>query len=119
MIYHITSRKAWRDAQQRGDYRVASLETEGFIHCSTGTQVLPVAEKYYPRQRGLLVLMIDPARLTSDLRWEAPAEGAPPPGVAEGELFPHVYGPINLDAIVKAYDLETNPDGKHSVPTLD
>ena len=119
MIYHITSRKAWRDAQQRGDYRAASLGTEGFIHCSTGTQVLPVAEKYYPRQRGLLVLMIDPARLTSELRREPPAEGAPPPGVPVGEPFPHVYGPINLDAIVKVYDLETNPDGKHSVPTLD
>ena len=119
MIYHITSRKAWRDAQQRGDYRSASLETEGFIHCSTGTQVLPVAEKYYPRQRGLLVLMIDPSLLTSELRWEPPAEGAPPPGVPEGEQFPHVYGPINLDAIVKVYDLETNSDGKHIVPVLD
>jgi uncharacterized protein (DUF952 family) len=119
MIYHITSRKAWHEAQQRGDYRTASLETEGFIHCSTGTQVLPVADKYYPSQRGLLVLMIDPERLTSELRWEPPAEEAPPPGVPEGEPFPHVYGPINLDALVKVYDLETNPDGKHSVPTLD
>ena len=44
MIYHITSRRAWREAQQRGDYRVASLETEGFIHCSTDAQILPVAE---------------------------------------------------------------------------
>jgi uncharacterized protein (DUF952 family) len=119
MIYHITSRRAWRDAQQRGDYRVESLETEGFIHCSTDTQVLPVAEKYYPGQRNLLVLKIDPARLSPELRWEPPSGGAPPPGVAEGELFPHVYGPINLDAIVKVFDLETNADGKHSVPALD
>lgn len=119
MIYHITSRKAWRDAQQRGDYRAQSLETEGFIHCSSNTQVLPVADKYYPGQRGLFLLMIDPALLTSDLRWEPPAEGAPPPGVPEGELFPHVYGPINLDAIVKVFDLETDSDGKHTAPALD
>lgn len=119
MIYHITSRKAWREAQQRGDYRVESLSTEGFIHCSTNTQVLPVAEKYYPRQRNLLVLKIDPARLTAELKWEPPAEGAPPPGVPEGELFPHVYGPIDLDAIVQVFDLETDPDGKHSVQALD
>ncbi len=119
MIYHIASRRAWREAQQRGDYRVESLESDGFIHCSTGTQVLPVAEKYYPGQRGLLLLMIDPALLSSDLRWEPPAEGAPPPGVPEGELFPHIYGPINLNAIVKVLDLETNPDGKHSVPALE
>jgi len=119
MIYHIASRKAWREAQQRGDYRVESLETEGFIHCSTDTQVLPVAEKYYPGQRGLLLLMIDPARLSSDLRWEPPSGAAPPPGVPAGELFPHIYGPVNLDAIVKVFDLETNPDGKHTIPTLD
>ena len=67
MIYHITNRRAWREAQQRGDYRVESLEPEGFIHCSTNTQVLPVAEKYYAGQRGLLVLMIDPALLSSEL----------------------------------------------------
>jgi uncharacterized protein (DUF952 family) len=119
MIYHIASRRAWREAQQRGDYRVESLETEGFIHCSTDTQVLPVAEKYYPGQRGLLLLMIDPARLSSDLRWEPPSGGAPPAGVPAGELFPHIYGPVNLDAIVKVFDLETNPDGKHTIPTLD
>jgi len=119
MIYHIASRRAWREAQQRGDYRVESLETEGFIHCSTDTQVLPVAEKYYPGQRGLLLLMIDPARLSSDLRWEPPSGGAPPSGVPAGELFPHIYGPVNLDAIVKVFDLETNPDGKHTIPTLD
>ncbi len=119
MIYHITSRQAWGEAQQRGDYRAESLETEGFIHCSTSAQVLPVAEKYYPGTHGLLVLAIDPARLTSDLKWEPPAEGSPPPGVPEGDAFPHIYGPINLDAIVKVLDLETNPDGRHNLPPLD
>lgn len=119
MIYHIAERQTWREAQQHGDYRTGSLEADGFIHCSTGTQVLPVAEQYYPGQRGLLVLMIDPALLTSDLKWEPPSGGAPPPGVAEDEQFPHVYGPINLDAVVKVLDLETAPDGKHTVPALD
>jgi uncharacterized protein (DUF952 family) len=119
MIYHITSRQAWREAQQRGDYRTESLETEGFIHCSTGTQVLPVAEKYYSGKPGLLVLMIDPARLSSDLKWEPPAEGSLPPGVPERDPFPHVYGPINLDAVVRVVDLETNPDGQYRLPPLD
>jgi uncharacterized protein (DUF952 family) len=119
MIYHIAARRAWREAQQRGDYRTESLKTDGFIHCSTDTQVLPVAESYYPGQRSLLVLMIDPARLASDLKWEPPSGGAPPPGVPVGELFPHIYGPINLDAIVKVLDLETDPNGKHTVPAFD
>jgi uncharacterized protein (DUF952 family) len=116
MIYHITSRNAWNEARRSGEYRAESLETEGFIHCSTGTQVLPVVEKYYVGQRGLLLLMIDPSLLSSDLKWESPSGGTPPPGVPEGDLFPHVYGPINLGAVVKAVDLISNPDGNYNLP---
>ena len=119
MIYHITSRRAWREALQRGDYRAEGFEKEGFIHCSTGTQALPVADQYYPGQRGLIVLTIDPALLTSELKWEPPSGGTPPAGVPVGESFPHVYGPINLNAVVKILDLGINPDGKHTVPALD
>ena len=118
MIYHITSLGAWREALQRGEYRVESLDVEGFIHCSTNTQVLPVAEKYYLGQRGLLLLVIDPSLLSSGLKWEPPSGGSPP-GVSEEELFPHIYGPINLDAIVKVFDLETNADGKYKLLKLD
>jgi uncharacterized protein (DUF952 family) len=119
MIYHITSRRAWQEAQQHGEYRAESLESEGFIHCSTRTQVLPVAEKFYKGQLDNVLLIIDPSLLTSELRWEPPSGGAPPPGVPEGESFPHVYGPINLDAVVKVYDLETNPDGSYKTPAFD
>ena len=118
MIYHITSRKAWDQARQRGDYRADSLETEGFIHCSTEKQVIPVAEKYYHGQDSLLLLVIEPERLTSDLKWEPPAEGAPPPGVPEGSLFPHIYGPIDLDAVVEVLDLQSHPDGKFGFPQI-
>src|ERR1044071_151335 len=110
MIYHISSQQAWNEAQQRGDYRADSLESEGFIHSSTKTQILPVAEKYYKGQQGIILLEINPSLLSSELRWEPPSGGAPPPGVPEGELFPHIYGPINLDAIVKVYDLQSNPN---------
>jgi len=119
MIYHLTSPQAWREAQQRGEYRVESLETEGFIHCSTETQVLPVAETYYKGFPDMVLLKIDPARLSSELRWEPPTGGAPPPGVPEGELFPHVYGPLNLDAVMKVYDLEANSDGSYKTPIFD
>jgi uncharacterized protein (DUF952 family) len=116
MIYHITSRTAWNEARERGDYRAESLETEGFIHCSTETQVVPVAEKFYTGLSDLLLLVIEPSRLTSDLKWEPPSGGTPPPGVPDGDLFPHIYGPINLDAVVLVFDLQSNPDGKYSLP---
>jgi uncharacterized protein (DUF952 family) len=78
--------------------------------------VLPVVEKYYRGQPGLLLLTIDPALLSSDLKWEPPSGGTPPPGVPEGDLFPHIYGPLNLEAVVKAVDLEANPDGNYNLP---
>jgi uncharacterized protein (DUF952 family) len=118
MIYHITSRTAWNTARQRGNYRADSLETEGFIHCSTDKQVVPVAEKYYQGQDSLILLVIEPERLTSDLKWEPPAEGTPPPGVPEGSLFPHIYGPINLEAVVRVFDLQSHPDGKYGFPQI-
>lgn len=118
MIYHITSRAAWLAARERGDYRADSLETEGFIHCSTEEQVVPVAEKYFAGQNDLLLLVIEPTRLSSDLKWEPPSGGAPPPGVPDGDLFPHIYGPINFDAVVQVFDLQENPDGKYNFPKI-
>ena len=118
MIFHITSREAWADAHQRGDYRTESLETEGFIHCSTDSQVLPVAENFYKGQSGLILLGIEPALLSSDLRCEPPSEGSSPPGVPEGDAFPHIYGPINLGAVVKTFDLEKDANNKFILPVL-
>jgi uncharacterized protein (DUF952 family) len=116
MIYHITSRQAWSEAQARGEYRAESLETEGFIHCSTESQVVPVAQNFYKGQKDLYLLVIEPALLSSDLRWESPSGGTPPPGVPEGDLFPHIYGPINLDAVVQVFDLLSNADGQVNFP---
>lgn len=118
MIFHITSCEAWADAQQRGDYRTESLETEGFIHCSTDSQVLSVAENFYKGQSGLILLGIEPSLLSSNLRWEPPSGGSPPPGVPEGDAFPHIHGPINLDAVVKILDLEKDSNNKFILPIL-
>ena len=116
MIYHITSRPEWDEARENGEYRAPSLETEGFIHCSTSAQVLPVAENFYKGKNGLLLLVIDETLLSSDLKWEPPAGGTPPPGVLVGDPFPHIYGPINLDAVIRAVDLEAGPDGHFKFP---
>jgi len=118
MIFHITSRTAWDEAQKRGDYRAESLATEGFIHCSTLAQVLPVANNFYKGQSELILLEIEPTLLSATLKWEPPSGGAPPPGVAEGDMFPHIYGSINLDAVVKMVDLVSKPDGTFDLPTF-
>ena len=116
MIFHITSRGAWDEAQDRGRYQAESLATEGFIHCSTVSQVLPVAENFYKGQHELVLLVVEPALLSSELKWEPPSGGTPPPGVPPGDLFPHIYGPINLDAIVKVVELKEDNQGKFKMP---
>ena len=118
-IYHITSQTAWDNAQTQGEYLAPSLAVEGFIHCSTIVQVLPVANNFYKGQTGLIVLVIDPDLLSSKLQWEAPSERVPSPkDVAEGQKFPHIYGPLNLNAVTKTVDLESTEDGKFVLPSI-
>ena len=118
MIFHITSRKAWDEAQGRGDFHAESLATEGFIHCSTLSQVLPVVENFYKGQHGLVLLAIEPALLSSDLKWEPPSGGTPPRGVPDGDLFPHIYGPINLDAVVNVAEFRPDANGRFQIPGI-
>jgi uncharacterized protein (DUF952 family) len=98
-IVHLTERSLWEEARARGAYEISTrgrtLQEEGFIHCSTREQLPPVAAFLYGSYDGLdelVLLVIDPARLDVPLRYEAPEPGA--------EEFPHVYGPIPVDAVV-------------------
>jgi uncharacterized protein (DUF952 family) len=97
-ILHITKRAAWERAQAEGSYCSASLSSEGFLHCMTEGQVAWVAEKFFKGQPDLVLLHIDEAKLAAPLRYESP------PG--KEERFPHIYGPLNLDAVVKVEPFE-------------
>ena len=108
-ILHLTSRAAWSAAQKSRQVVADSLVGQGFIHCSRASQILRVADLYFSGQPGLIILLIDPARLIPELRWE--------PGLdLETELFPHVYGPINLDAVVEVLDFKSDAAGKFHLP---
>ncbi len=100
-IYHIVPQSTW-EQRPAGPYRAESLATEGFIHCSYAGQVAWVANSFYRDQAGLCVLAIDPTKLTSAVRDEDP-------GI--GQKFPHVFGPINPDAVIDVLDLQRGPDG--------
>ena len=92
MIYHVTTKEAWKSAQQNGYYEAPSLKTEGFIHCSEAAQVPGVLERYYSGKKDLVKLVLDTGKLTAPLKYEL----AP----SVNEKFPHIYGRINLDAVV-------------------
>lgn len=110
MILHITRRSDWEAAQAMGDYRLDSLDTEGFIHCSTPEQVLGPANELYRGQPELVLLVIDPSRLEARLVYEDL--------YASGIAFPHIYGPLNLDAVVKVVPFPPGSDGSFELPTL-
>ena len=93
MIYHIVTEEIWQNALQQGFYEADSLTKEGFIHTSMATQVAGVLERYYTGQSNLLLLHIDEEKLTAPLKYEL----AP----SVNEEFPHIYGRLNVEAVVK------------------
>lgn len=97
IIYHIAFEKDWTDAMQKGFYEHPSLAQEGFIHCSEAQQVIGVLERYFKGQTNLIKLSIDTEKLTSKLQFD------PSPSI--GEMFPHIYGILNLDAVADIVSL--------------
>lgn len=97
MIYHVTGRSNWLDAVSKGYYEAASLPMEGFIHASHSEQVKGVLERYYRGQKDLLLLHIDESRLQAELKNEL--------SLSVHEVFPHIYGPLNIDAVVRVEEI--------------
>ena len=120
MIYHITSRANWDEAQTSGRYCAPSLESEGFIHCSTRDQVLGVANEFYRGQTDLMLLCIDESLLRTPLAWEAPAhpKSSRAEQSADDSVFPHIYGVLNLDAVIGAFDFNEARTGFALPPNL-
>jgi uncharacterized protein (DUF952 family)/SAM-dependent methyltransferase len=108
VILHIAERAAWARAVREGVYRGDTLDTEGFIHCSYPHQVVRVADAVFSGRTGLALLVIDVGRLSSPLRDEAFEPG--------GEAFPHVYGPLDVDAVIEVLPFEPGRDGRFRLP---
>ncbi len=96
-IYHVTTAADWAAAKQKGFYEHPSLKAEGFIHCSQEHQVAGVLERYFAGQSNLIKLVIDTDKLTSKLVFDWSPSTA--------DTFPHVYGTINIDAVIDVIDL--------------
>jgi uncharacterized protein (DUF952 family) len=113
VVVHIVRRSEWVEAIERGIYAPVSLRAEGFIHCSTVAQVVDTANRFYRGQGGLVVLCIEESRLNAELRYEAPS-GAH--GEVAGELFPHLYGELNVEAVMRVVELPCEADGSFRMP---
>jgi uncharacterized protein (DUF952 family) len=109
-IYHIAAAADWARACRDGTYttstRGRTLAEEGFIHTSTAGQVALVANAFYRGEPDLLLLVIDPDRVKEEIRYEhVPGQAQP---------YPHIYGPLNIDAVVQTRPFQPDPDGQFS-----
>lgn len=112
IIFHLTTSETWKQAKSNKEYKCDSLETEGFIHCSTQSQILTIANTFYRQYEQLILLEINPNKLLAEVKWEEPIhpKSNVDHKIDELEKFPHIYGVINLDAVEKVSYLCKNKD---------
>lgn len=105
-LFHIVDRNRWAAAVEAGEYRAASLQTEGFIHCSFADQVAGVANNRYRDAEGLCVVELDPSRIRADVVVED--------SYGSGTAFPHIYGAVPVDAAVAVHELARDANGDYA-----
>jgi len=110
-IVHIANAGAWEEAKMTGTYLGDTLRTGGFIHFSKPDQLLAVAN--YPTnpflgRNDLVLLYVDPTKLHAELKYEVPQ--------GEHEAYPHLYGPLNIDAVFKVIPFTPEANGLYSLP---
>ncbi len=106
MLVHICAEDEWRIAEGLGELRPGSLDAVGFVHLSSPEQVHLPANRIYAGRRDLLLLHVDPGKLTAPVRWE--------PGVPSDPAsmrFPHLYGPLPVAAVTSITPYQPLPDG--------
>jgi len=107
-IFHMCREGEWLAAKAAGTYRGSSQDAaDGFIHFSTRTQVVESAAKHRAGQTGIVLLTVDASALGDALKWEPSRKG---------QLFPHLYGPLPIDAVVRVDPLPIAADGRHVFP---
>jgi uncharacterized protein (DUF952 family) len=110
-IYKIVSAGAWREALEAGVFNGAEVDlADGYIHFSTAAQLRDTAAKHFRGRQGLVLVVVDSARLGDALKWE-PSRG--------GDLFPHLYVALDTAIVESVRDLALDPDGVAILPEAD
>ena len=110
-IYKVCPASAWREAEREGVYRGSTDDLrDGFLHFSTASQVPETVQKHFFGQRALFLVEVDGDALGAALRWERSRNN---------ELFPHLYGELDLGAVISVTNLNMRSDGYHDIPELE
>lgn len=101
-IYHHITQLAWQEAQKKGIYTPPSFKDEGFIHASTKEQVIPTANRKLKGISDLIVLVINTNMVKPKIVYEK---------ASNGQMYPHIYGPLNLNSIIETKKMKINKEG--------
>ena len=107
LIFHITTREDWEKHKKNGRYQPESLEQEGFIHFSSGSQVSDTANRLFSDDDQILLLVIDVSTLGENIKYEEDSE--------TGDKFPHLYGPLSTNAVIDKIDIKAEKDGTFDI----
>lgn len=106
ILLHIIQRDVWEGVKETPEYRAPSLETQGFIHCSTVHNVLSVANFLFKDEDKLVLLCINPDKLLAKFKFEP----------VDNNMFPHIYGSLNTDAVERVLDFKKDTTGMFVLP---
>ncbi|MDB5169117.1 MAG: hypothetical protein JWO41_473 [Candidatus Saccharibacteria bacterium] len=112
-IVVITTDSIWKQALQAGEYTQSTIDSTlsevGFIHCTIPEQTITIANRHFSDKTGLILVLIDKSKVTSEVKFEASLSGRP-------GLYPHIYGPLNINAAYAILPLEKDASGQFIEP---
>ncbi len=107
LLFHITTREDWKQYLKNGMFEPESLKEEGFIHCSTGSQLEDTANRFFGDEDKILLLVIDASMIREDIKFEKDGE--------TGEKFPHIHAPLSSNAVIDKIDIKAEDNGKFRI----
>lgn len=107
LLFHITTEEEWNEYKSDGNYTPESLESEGFIHCSSGHQVNDTANRLFGDHDQILLLIIDVSSLAEEIKYEEVKD--------HNEKYPHIYGPLNTNAVIDELLVSSEQDGNFDI----
>lgn len=107
LLFHITTKEDWKLHNKNGSYQPESLENQGFIHCSTGSQVEETANRHFAGKDEIFLLVIDAMMLREEIKYEEDEE--------LGEKFPHLYCPLSTNAIIDKIPVKAEENGSFEI----
>lgn len=107
LLFHITTRDKWKQYQKDGNYEPESFESNGFIRCFTGDQIEDAANRLFPDKDEILLIVIDVSIIREEVKYKEDEE--------TGEKFPHILGPLSINAVIDKIDIKAEDNGKFKI----